>query len=220
MGSNCLKTLPNLSKLVNLRVLNLAGNRIRNLTGISNLVLASKLRNFDIGNNLISDLCEFRNLQSFIYLELLFTFGNPCLSAVYANGGANLKIYRSYLISCIQPNQLKMLDSCVIAEDESLIGTVIITFEGYFYRTCWSVNQWPAKFGRFDHNSLGILVLLSSTTFWNFSFLLIMKAEEGFWRLLTPSNTFREPLSKKIFDFQGSPLWILMAFQNVVEDNR
>ena len=198
MGSNCLKTLPNLSKLVNLRVLNLAGNRIRNLTGISNLVLASKLRNFDIGNNLISDLCEFRNLQSFIYLELLFTFGNPCLSAVYANGGANLKIYRSYLISCIQPNQLKMLDSCVIAEDESLIGTVIITFEGYFYRTCWSVNQWPAKFARFDHNSLGILVLTYYPRL-HFEILVFCwlwrrrRVFEGSWPPPTPFvNTFQK----------------------------
>ena len=52
-------------------------------------------------------------------------------------------------------------------------------------------------------------------TFWNFSFLLIRKAGEGFIRLLTPSNPIRKPPSTKKSRFPRVLLWFYITFENV-----
>ena len=55
---------------------------------------------------------------------------------------------------------------------------------------------------------------LSRPRFLSFIFLLIKKAKDGFRRLLTPFQPLSlTPLNKKIFDFQGYPLWFFNAFK-------
>uniref|UniRef100_A0A183BIB4 Death domain-containing protein n=1 Tax=Globodera pallida TaxID=36090 RepID=A0A183BIB4_GLOPA len=119
LASNHIKSVPNLSKLTSLVELDLHGNSIRSLDSVRNFLPPCSLRFLDIGGNLVSDLSEFHHLNNCgLFLDSLTVLGNPCTRP---NINQRKFSYRPFVYSCIL-GDLKMLDGCLLSEQEILKG--------------------------------------------------------------------------------------------------
>ncbi|UMM32309.1 hypothetical protein L5515_006153 [Caenorhabditis briggsae] len=97
LSSNYLTEIPDLSKCVSLRSLNLAENKIADLTKISNLISPTSLQKLDISSNSIDDLSQFSTFSQFKKLDDVAVAENPCIVEVVESDKFE---YRSYIVAC------------------------------------------------------------------------------------------------------------------------
>ncbi|KAJ3331982.1 Protein tilB [Blyttiomyces sp. JEL0837] len=106
LQNNLIKKIENLSKLKELRYLNLALN---NITVVENLESCESLRKLDLTVNFISNIFSLQSLVKNEQLEELFLVGNPC---------TDLEGYREHVIVTLP--QLKSLDGKSIEKSERI----------------------------------------------------------------------------------------------------